>query len=368
MASARALSEQAGGGAQVSEIASSVASAKAAGLRYVTDTSPGIRRKRAGKHFSYVGLDGKPIRDEAILQRIRSLGIPPAWTNVWICSNPLGHIQATGRDARGRKQYRYHPQWRKIRDENKYDRMLAFGKALPTMRKRVAHDLALAGLPRDKVLATVVRLLDTTSVRIGNEEYARENGSFGLTTMREEHVEVKGTSVHFHFRGKSGKEHSIDVQDRQLAKVVKRCLDLPGQELFQYLDENKEQRVVTSDDVNAYLHEMSGQDFTAKDFRTWAGTVTAACALQDLGPCESNTQAKKNVVQAIDSAAQHLGNTRAICRKSYVHPEVIDAYLGGSLLAALKKQDEEAVADALDGLRPDEISVLAFLEMAGTPD
>ncbi|MBV9614385.1 MAG: DNA topoisomerase IB [Ktedonobacteraceae bacterium] len=347
---------------QTDTIASPVASARAAGLRYVTDTSPGIRRKRAGKHFSYIGLDGKPIHDEEVLQRIRSLGIPPAWKDVWICPNPRGHIQATGRDAKGRKQYRYHALWRKIRDDNKYDHMVAFGKALPTIRQRVSDDLALPGLPGEKVLATVVRLLDTTSVRIGNEEYARENGSFGLTTMRDEHVEIKGSTVRFQFRGKSGKEHSIDVKDRQLAKIMRRCLDLPGQELFQYIDEDGQQRTVTSDDVNAYLHEVTGQDFTAKDFRTWAGTVTATCALLDLGAYETKTQAKKNVVHAIESAAQHLGNTPAICRKSYVHPEVIDSYLDGSLLHALKKQDEGAILDALEGLRPEEISVLAFLE------
>ena len=347
---------------QTDTIASPVASARAAGLRYVTDTSPGIRRKRAGKHFSYTGLDGKPIHDEEILQRIRSLGIPPAWKNVWICPNPRGHIQATGRDAKGRKQYRYHALWRKIRDDNKYDHMVAFGKALPTIRRRVSDDLALPGLPGEKVLATVVRLLDTTSVRIGNEEYARENGSFGLTTMRDEHVEIKGSTVRFQFRGKSGKEHSIDVKDRQLAKIMKRCLDLPGQELFQYVDEDGQQRTVTSDDVNAYLHEVTGQGFTAKDFRTWAGTVTATCALQDLGEYETKMQAKKNVIQAIESAAQHLGNTPAICRKSYVHPEVIDAYLDGSLIRALKKPDEGAILEVLDGLRPEEISVLAFLE------
>ena len=347
---------------QADSIASSVASAQAAGLRYVTDTHAGIIRKRAGKHFSYVGLDGKPIHDEEVIQRIRSLGIPPAWKNVWICPNPRGHIQATGRDAKGRKQYRYHPLWRKIRDENKYDRMVTFGKALPTIRERVSHDLALSGLPREKVLATIVRLLDTTSVRIGNEEYARENGSFGLTTLRDEHVEIKGATVRFQFRGKSGKDHSIDVKDRQLAKIMKRCRDLPGQELFQYIDENGQPRTVESGDVNAYLQEVTGQDFTAKDFRTWAGTVTATCALQDLGEYESETQAKKNVVRAIETAAQHLGNTPTICRKSYVHPEVIDGYLHGSLLCALKAHDEEAIVEALNGLRPEEISVLAFLE------
>lgn len=344
------------------DIADPVASAKVAGLRYVTDVTPGIRRKRTGKHFSYIGLDGKPIHDQKELQRIRSIGIPPAWTNVWICPNARGHIQATGRDAKGRKQYRYHPKWREIRDETKYSRMVAFGKALPGIRTRVAHDLALSNMPREKVLATLVRLLDTTSIRIGNEEYARENGSFGLTTMQNEHVDVAGSTVQFHFRGKSGKEHLIDVKDRQLAKIIRKCQSLPGHQLFEYLDENKELRTVASDDVNDYLQDITGQDFTAKDFRTWAGTVIATCALQDLGEFESQTQAKKHVVRAIEEAASHLGNTPTICRKSYVHPEVIDAYLHGALLRALKHDNEEAVLAALDGLRPEEISVLAFLE------
>ncbi len=344
------------------EVAESVEAAKHAGLRYVSDMTPGIQRKRAGKHFSYIGLDGKPIRNEEELKRIRSLGIPPAWTNVWICPNPRGHIQATGRDAKGRKQYRYHPKWREIRDETKYDRMLAFGKALPLLRERVAHDLKHTGLPREKVLATIVRLLDTTSIRIGNEEYARENNSFGLTTMRDDHVEVEGTNVEFHFRGKSGKEHTIDVKDRQLARIIKKSQDLPGHELFQFYDEHGNLHVIQSDDVNAYLHQITGQEFTAKDFRTWSGTVTATCALEDLGPFETQTQAKKNVVRAIEAASKHLGNTPAICRKSYVHPEIIDAYLNGSLLAALKKDNEQAVVEALHGLHPEEIAVLAFLD------
>lgn len=343
------------------EIAAPVQAARAAGLRYVTDATPGIRRKRAGKHFSYIGLDGKPIHDEVELKRIRSLGIPPAWKNVWICPNPRGHIQATGRDAKGRKQYRYHPKWREIRDETKYDRMIAFGEALPTIRERVAHDLKLPGLPREKVLATIVRLLDMTSIRIGNEEYARENGSFGLTTMQEKHVEVEGSKVQFHFKGKSGKEHLIDVKDRQLARIIKKFQDLPGRELFRYIDEDKELRTISSDDVNEYLQQITGQEFTAKDFRTWAGTVTATCTLLDLGEYESQTQAKKNVVRAIESAASHLGNTPAICRKSYVHPEIVDAYLDGKLLQAVK-QDEQAVVEALHGLRPEELSLLAFLE------
>lgn len=344
------------------DVAAPVEAAKAAGLRYVSDATPGIQRKRAGKHFSYVGRDGKPIRDEEQLKRIRSLGIPPAWKNVWICPNPRGHIQATGRDAKGRKQYRYHSKWREIRDETKYDRMMAFGKALPLIRERVEHDLKLSGLPREKVLATVVRLLDTTSIRIGNEEYARENGSFGLTTMRDTHVDVEGAKVEFRFRGKSGKDHTIDVKDRQLARIIKKFQALPGHELFQYFNEHDELHTIESDDVNTYLQQITGQEFTAKDFRTWAGTVTATCAFQDLGPCETQTQAKKNVVHAIETASKHLGNTPTICRKSYIHPEIIDAYLNGSLFKALKRDDEEAVVEALHGLHPEEIAVLAFLD------
>jgi len=347
---------------QDKDVAASVEAAKHAGLRYVSETMRGLGRKRVGKHFSYIGLDGKPIHDGEELKRIRSLGIPPAWTNVWICPNPRGHIQATGRDAKGRKQYRYHPRWREIRDETKYDRMIAFGKALPAIRERVAHDLKLTGLPREKILATIVRLLDTTSIRIGNEEYARENNSFGLTTMRDDHVDVAGTNVEFHFRGKSGKEHTIDVKDRQLARIIKKCQDLPGHELFQYYDEHDNLHVIESDEVNAYLHQITEQVFTAKDFRTWAGTITATCALEDLGTYETQTQAKKNVVRAIESASKHLGNTPTICRKSYVHPEIIDAYLNGSLLKALKRGDEQSVVEALHGLHPEEISVLAFLE------
>lgn len=338
-----------------------VESAKAAGLRYVTDAKPGIRRKRVGKHFSYIGPDGRPIRDEKKLQRIRSLAIPPAWTDVWICPEPRGHLQATGRDAKGRKQYRYHPQWRKVRDETKYDRMVAFGRTLPVIRERVEHDLKLPGLPREKVLAAIVRLLDISSVRIGNEEYARENNSFGLTTMRDDHVDIHGSSLHFQFRGKSGKEQVVDIHDRRLARIVKNCRDLPGQELFQYIDEDQQCHVVESADVNEYLKQISGQDFTAKDFRTWSGTVAAASALQDLGEYENQTQAKKNVVRAIELAAQCLGNTPAICRKSYVHPDIITSYLSGSLLTAIHCEKEQ-IEDLPEGLRSEEITVLVFLQ------
>jgi DNA topoisomerase I len=339
-----------------------VESAKAAGLRYVSDTSPGICRKRAGKHFSYLGLDGKPIHDQKELQRIRALAIPPAWKNVWICSNPRGHIQASGRDARGRKQYRYHSEWRKIRDETKYDRLIAFGQALPCIRGRVNADLSLPGLPREKVLAVVVRLLDTLSIRVGNEEYARENKSFGLTTLRNRHVEISGTNIHFHFKGKRGIEHKVSIRDQRLARIIKQCQDLPGHELFQYLDETGKRVPVDSDDVNEYLRHVTGKEFTAKDFRTWTGTVIAACALTELGAGETQTQAKKHVSQAIEAAAKHLGNTPTICRKCYVHPEVINSYLNGKLLSALKQNDEQAVLDSLHGLRPEEIAVMKFLQ------
>jgi DNA topoisomerase-1 len=339
-----------------------VESARAAHLRYVSDGSPGIRRVRAGKGFRYVGPDGRPVRDEETLRRIRSLAIPPAWTEVWICPLPHGHLQATGRDARGRKQHRYHPRWREVRDETKYHRMVAFARALPRLRARTARHLALPGLPREKVLATVVRLLETTLIRVGNEEYARRNHHFGLTTLRDGHADVTGGKVTFHFRGKSGIKHEIDVNDRHLARIVQGCQDLPGQELFQWVDGNGTQHVVDSADVNAYLREVSGQDFTAKDFRTWAGTVLAARALQEFEAFDSQTQAKHNVVRAIEAVAKRLGNTRAVCRKCYVHPAVIDAYLDGSLLETLSRRVEAEIKGSLGKLRPEEAAVLALLQ------
>ena len=348
--------------AEAAQIVDPVESAKAAGLRYVSDTAPGIRRKRAGKHWSYVKPDGTPVRDPDELRRIKSLAIPPAWTDVWICPNPRGHIQATGRDAKGRKQYRYHPRWREVRDETKYGRMLAFGRALPGIRRRVEQDLALPALPRQKVLATVVRLLETTFIRVGNEEYARENSSFGLTTMREEHVDVSGSRVRFQFRGKGGKDWTIDVKDRKLAQIVKRCQALPGQTLFQYQDEQGQTQTIDSEDVNEYLREISGQDFTAKDFRTWAGTVLAALALQAFEAFDSETQAKKNVVRAIESVAERLGNTPAVCRRCYVHPAVIESYLDGTMLESLKRRAEHELADALGELGPEEAAVMGLLQ------
>ncbi|SRR5579884_1128343 len=352
---------------EVQETVSPLESAKEAGLHYVSDTQPGIRRKRVGKHFSYIDLNGKPVHDQEKLKRLRGLAIPPAWTNVWICPDPRGHIQATGRDAKGRKQYRYHSAWRKIRDETKYERMIAFGHALPLIRERVTHDLALPGLPREKVLATIIRLLDETAIRIGNQEYARENDSFGLTTMREDHVEVEGASIHFQFRGKGGKQFNLDIKDRRLARIVKKCQDLPGQELFHYIDSDGHASVISSEDVNDYLQQITGQDFTAKDFRTWAGTIIATGALLDAEPYETKTEAKKNVVHAIDVAAQYLGNTPAICRKCYVHPEIIEAYLNGALKnsgrpQSAPSQQEKKHQQSLEGLRPEERSVLALLE------
>jgi DNA topoisomerase-1 len=346
----------------IAEMIDPVEAAKVAGLRYVNDAMPGIRRKRAGKNFSYIASDGRPIRDPEELRRIKALAIPPAWTDVWICANPRGHILATGRDAKGRKQYRYHPQWRAVRDETKYSRLIAFGEALPTIRERVDKDLALPGLPREKVLATVVRLLDTTMIRVGNEEYARENNSFGLTTLQSEHVDVAGTKIEFHFRGKSGKEHTIDVRDRQLAKIVKRCQDIPGHELFQYVDEEGEHRSIDSADVNEYLREISGQDFTAKDFRTWGGTIYTVRTLREIGAFETETQAKKNVVQAIKSAAEYLGNTPTICRKCYVHPAVLEAYLNRSLIPTLDQLAEKTESEEHHGLDQEEAQAMAFLK------
>jgi DNA topoisomerase-1 len=338
-----------------------VESAKLAGLRYVTDRSPGISRKRNGKGFTYLGVDERPIRDEQQLQRIKSLVIPPAWKDVWICPSPNGHIQATARDAKGRKQYRYHARWREKRDETKYSRMLSFAQALPGIRKRVEADLALPGLPQAKVLATIVRLLETTFIRIGNQEYARTNNSFGLTTMRNRHVAVSGSTLRFQFRGKSGKHHQIAITNPQMAKIIRHCQDMPGQELFQYVGDDGELQSIGSAEVNQYLREISGQDFTAKDFRTWAGTVLAALTLKELGEFDSETQAKKNIVEAVQAVATRLGNTPAICRKCYVHPMVLDAYLDHSLLAGLKTKRTNG-AKGLPDLRAEEKAVMKLLK------
>jgi DNA topoisomerase I len=301
-------------------------SAALARLRYVTDAAPGIRRERRGRGVRYISRTGAPIRDSAVLRRIKRLAIPPAWTDVWICADPHGHLQAVGRDAKGRRQYRYHERWRQVRDEAKYGRMLAFGRALPAIRRGVARHLALPGLPREKVLATVVRLLERTRIRVGNEEYRKANHSFGLTTLRSGQAKVAGESLRLEFRGKGGKRHCVDISDRRVAAIVRRCQELPGHELFQYLGEDGRRHTIGSSDVNAYLQGLAGQEFTAKDFRTWAGTVLAAHALE-----RTERASRRAVNVAVKRVAEHLGNTPAICRKCYVHPAVIDGFLDGSL-------------------------------------
>jgi len=337
-----------------------LASAKSAGLRYVTDCHPGIRRARGRAGFRYTRAGGRLVRNAADLARIRTLAIPPAWTDVWICSDPKGHLQATGRDARGRKQYRYHPGWRVCRDQTKFDRMQAFAAALAAIRTRTAADLARTGLPRRKVLATVVQLLEKSLIRVGNDEYAKTNRSFGLTTLRDQHVDVKGSTLRFEFRGKSGKRHLVDINDRRIARVVKQCRDLPGQELFQYIDGDGRRQDVDSADVNAYLREITGEDFTAKDFRTWSGTVLAATALREFDKAGSPAQAKRNVLKAIEAVAGVLGNTPAVCRKSYIHPAILDSYMDGSMVTLLKRRRNGAKKPSAK-LRPDEITALAIL-------
>ena len=306
-------------------------SARDAGLRYVTDAAPGIRRIRRGRGFGYIDVDERPIRDEETLGRIKRLAIPPAWNDVWICSSPNGHLQATGRDARGRKQYRYHPRWRAHRDEIKFDRLIEFAESLPRIRRRTNRDLKRRGLPREKVLAGIVRLLELTLIRIGNEEYARLNRSFGLTTMRDRHATATSTKVRFRFRGKSGHLHEVGIEDRRLARLVRRCQELPGQELFQYVDTDGEIRDISSGDVNAYLRDAAGTEITAKDFRTWAGTVSAYRALRGEEPPASTRAARKAIVRAMQETAERLGNTPAVARQAYVHPAVIDAYADGAV-------------------------------------
>jgi DNA topoisomerase-1 len=312
--------------------------------------------------FQYFDPKGNRITDAATIDRINKLVIPPAYTDVWICPSDRGHIQAIGRDARGRTQYRYHPSWREVRDEAKYGRMIAFGMALPKLRRRVNRDLKLPDLPREKVLATIVKLLETTLIRVGNEEYAKTNKSFGLTTIRNRHVDVSGSKIHFEFRGKSGVEHAIDLTDARLAGVIRRCQELPEQELFEYVNQDGSRHHVTSTDVNQYLQEITGREFTAKDFRTWAGTVLAAIALREFEAFDSETQAKKNVVAAIESVAKRLGNTRAVCRKCYVHPVVLETYLAGDLARRLKQRVEGGLQKSLKSLKPEEAAVMALLQ------
>jgi DNA topoisomerase-1 len=336
--------------------------AKSAGLRYATDDRPGIRRVRSGRGFRYIDADGHAIQDREVLRRIKGLAIPPAWEHVWICPSPLGHIQATGRDEKGRKQYRYHPRWREIRDSAKYDRMMAFGRSLSRIRESINRDLAAPGLSRHKVLAVVVQLLERSLIRVGNDEYARNNHSFGLTTMRDRHVALNGSIIEFQFRGKSGIRHKIALHDRRLARIVRRCQELPGQELFQYVDEDGTIQDVDSADVNEYLREITGSDFTAKDFRTWAGTVLAAMALQEFESFDSKAQAKKNVVRAIERVAERLGNTPTVCRKCYIHPALLDAYQDGSMIEVLRQRADQELVESLGDLRAEEAAVMALLQ------
>ena len=339
-----------------------VSSAEAAGLRYVTDEMPGIHRRRHGRGFSYVDAEGHVVRDGDMLRRFRSLVIPPAWTEVWICPVANGHLQVTARDARGRKQYRYHPSFRAQRDGTKFERMIAFSDVLLAIRERVEHDIALPGLPRAKVMATVVWLLERTLIRIGSNEYAKANKSFGLTTLRQRHVRVEGAKLRFDFRGKSGVVHSVAVTDRRVARIVQRCQELPGQELFQYVDDAGARQCVNAEDVNSYLHDIAGRDVTAKDFRTWAGTMLTAEALRAVGPAPSRRQAEKNIVAAVDRTAQRLGNTRSVCRKYYIHPALLEAYLEGAVLPPLPEAEWRERQPTAAPLRKHESEVLAFLK------
>jgi DNA topoisomerase-1 len=341
------------------------ASAKAAGLRYTSDDRPGIRRVKRRAGFGYIGIDGKPLADQAELARIRTLAIPPAYRDVWISPDPRGHLQATGRDARGRKQYRYHPRWREVRDETKFDRMVAFAKALPAIRAALTRDLARPGLPREKVLATVVSLLESTLIRVGNEEYARQNDSYGLTTLQEKHVKISGETLRFRFRGKSGREHNVSIRDRRLARIVQQVRDLPGQELFHYLADDGEAVAISSQDVNDYLRAIAADDFTAKDFRTWQGTLACALALAS-ERVTTAADGKARVVAAIKAVADRLGNTPAVCRKAYIHPGVIDEFLANGGLELVTRKARAAGAAA--GLEPDEERVLALIERLVTRD
>lgn len=335
--------------------------AKAAGLRYVSDDKPGITRRKAGKGWRYLGPDGKPVTDYWEKKRIDKLAVPPAYTEVWICPFENGHIQATGRDAKGRKQYRYHPKWTETRDLAKYGRMVEFARLLPELRRRVDADMRRAEPCREKVLATIVSLLEKTLIRIGNEDYARENKSFGLTTLRNRHVDIEGATLRFDFKGKSGKTWNLSVKDRRVARVVRSIQELPGQHLFQYIDEDGTRRPVDSADVNDYLREITGEDVTAKDFRTWAGTVLASMALREFEKVDSAARTKKNVKAAIESVAKRLGNTPTICRKCYVHPEVLNAYLDGTLLDEIKGEVDAELAENAGALKPEEAALLGLL-------
>ena len=342
-------------------VAEYVSSAEAVGLRYVTDAMPGIRRKRHGRGFTYTDPEGKVIRDRAMLRRFRSLVIPPAWTDVWICPDPDGHLQVTARDLRGRKQYRYHQSFRDQRDGTKFERMIALSDVLWKVRERVESDIALPDLPRDKVMATVVWLLERTLIRVGTQEYAKANKSYGLTTLRRKHVQIEGSRMRFEFRGKSGVAHAVSVTDRRIARIVQRCAELPGYELFQYVDDTGQRQVVQAEDVNAYLRESACREVTAKDFRTWAGTMHAAAALRELGPAPTRKAAEKNIKVAVDRTAAMLGNTRSVCRKYYIHPALLTAYLDGDVLPPELKPEWQQRQASGPMLRHHENEVLAFL-------
>ena len=338
-------------------------SAQAVGLRYVSDAVPGIHRAQGKKGFRYFEASKKLVRDKATLARIKALSIPPAWTQVWICPFASGHLQATGRDDRGRKQYRYHPRWREVRDQTKYLQMTAFGRALPAIRRRVARDLRRSGLPRKKVLAAIVKLLEVSHIRVGNDEYARANKSFGLTTMRNNHVQAAGAKLRFQFRGKSAKFHNVTITHRRLAKVVRNCQGIPGQHLFQYLDEKGHPQNVDSGGINDYLRAITGANFTAKDFRTWAGTALAVMALCEHGS-GSDANAKKNVRRAVEKVAETLGNTPAVCRQCYIHPAIFEFYRDGSMLKMLRRQGGTRATRSPYSLRPEEVTVLTMLQQS----
>jgi len=335
--------------------------AKQAQLRYGDDSAPGITRHKARNGFDYRLPDSAVVRDIDTLKRIRSLAIPPAWTNVWICLHSNGHLQATGRDARGRKQYRYHPRWREVRDEAKYNKLLIFTQVLPQLRARVEEDLKRPGLQRERVLAAIVRLMELTFFRVGNSEYAKANESFGLTTLRDRHVAIEGSRIHISFRGKSGKHHETDINDRRLARIVKSCRDLPGYELFQYMDAEGQRHTVGSAEVNEYLREITGEEITAKDFRTWAGTQLAAEALREFEAFDSEAERKRAVVRAVEKVAKHLGNTPTICRRCYIHPAVLEGYFEGTMLQTLADNTRKYLAANIEGMSAEEAAVAAFL-------
>jgi DNA topoisomerase-1 len=339
-----------------------VGAAEAAGLRYVTDSTPGIRRRRVGRGFSYVDPTGRVVRERALIHRFRSLVIPPAWNDVWICPIPEGHLQVTARDARGRKQYRYHPDFRARRDQSKFEKMVELSDVLWKTREHIERDIALPGLPRTKVMATIVWLLERTLIRVGSHELAKLNNSFGLTTLRRRHVSIEGATLRFEFRGKSGIAHAVSVTDRRITRIVQQCRELPGRELFQYVDARGRRQIVYADDVNTYLREITGRDLTAKDFRTWAGTMLAAESLRAQGPASTKRDAERNVLAAIDRAAERLGNTRSVCRKYYVHPALIEAYMEGSVLPPLRERAWRERRPHGTALRRHEADVLAFLK------